>query len=295
MAVRTGRVSPLSDEERRNAPATDEENKVVDIRKPTKTQLRKIGKDRAENIRHLLESMTEQMTVIAVQLAEVKADEAEWKAMGYGTFAEYLDGEYRDHLTKLTTAARKAIVASAPIKAAHLTAPELAAITGSTSRTIERDRAQLAGRSPRQLSGNPTGGVGNDGMVLLEDADDAVTAPDVSTSNSAWDAMDAAESAEHKEVTALIREAGFEGGWSSRDDWYAVYVPVYLACDAEGLREWLASPAPKQMLDLAHQSARDHVSLTAPEGENPASAVAAKSPKSSHISTTRNTTSRGKK
>lgn len=294
MSTRAGRVIPLSDEERKAQATEADKNKVVDIRKPTKTQLRKIGKDRAENIRHLLDSMTEQFTVIAIQLSEVKADEAEWKAMGYGTFAEYLDGEYRDHLTKLTTAARKAIVASAPIKAAHLTQPELAAITGATERTIRRDQA--ANRRPTgQVSGNQTGAVGNDGMVLLEDPDNPVTAPDVSTSNPVWEAMDAAETAEHKELTALIKEAGFEGGWSARDDWYAVYVPAFLACDAAGLREWLASPAPKQILDLVHQSARDHISLTAPETENPAPAVAAKSPKSSHTSTTRNTTTRGKK
>lgn len=288
MSTRPGRVIPLSDEERQAQTAAADENKVVSIRKPTKAQLRKIGKDRAENIRHLLESMTEQFTVIAIQLAEVKADEPEWKSMGYETFAEYLDGEYRDHLTKLTTAARKAIVASAPIKQAHLTQPELAAITGASERTIRRDQARP--RSTGQVSANQTGSVGKDGMVVLEDpGNPAFLAPDVSASNPAWDAMDAAERAERNELNALVQAAGFAGGWVAPDDWYAVYVPAYLACDAGGLREWLASPAPKQILDLIHQSARDHISLTAP------GAAEGKSQKSSHTSTTRNNTTRGKK
>ncbi len=56
--------------------------------------------------------------------------------------------------------------------------------------------------------------------------------------------------AEHREMKARIKAAGYDGGWT-REQWYLVYPPpVYASCSKAGLIAFLESDAAKQIIDL---------------------------------------------
>lgn len=137
--------------------------------KPTKAQLKRQARSRADDIRSRLDAAAEHISTIPILVAEAWND-GDWEALGYSDWETYVQDEFGTSILKLDTAIRKLWVKE--LASQGMSTREIAPVVNVGKSTVNRDLAVPNGTDDRPEGDDSP--VGKDGLVILEDPDNPV-------------------------------------------------------------------------------------------------------------------------